>query len=505
MSPSVEPFNEAKYKALMDGLECKEINYSFTKECNGVFRIDSEYYKKSALKIINHIKANSHCILGEHFDVSKLAGFEYTKYFTEENTTTADYYLAITSKNVQSEHLLLDDTLRIDKSVADEFLKRSKLKVGDIIMSYTGEYRRALTLEHENLQLGPNVCRLTPKDAVLNSYYVSAFLNSRCGQAILDKEKTLSAQPTVAMSRIRTIPIPLFSSSFQTKIAQIIKKDNKTISSSDNKYKLATSILYDSLKFDTEYVAHNNCAVKSFKEILDNEVRLDAEFYHPKYEYLFSMLQNNSLFTKKIGEIQTYNARGVQPAYSIDGELNVVNSKHILDTSLDYDNLEKTHYSIWNSKAKAQIHLNDILTYTTGANIGRTSPYLSKERAIASNHVNILRLNQGYNCLYVALVMNSQIGRMQVERLSAGSAQQELYPKDIDKIVIPFVEESLQKEIEKYIIEAYEEKTKGFSLLRLTIDAVGLAVEQSEDFALNWLKEKEVESQCQVIEIGFNK
>lgn len=34
--------------------------------------------------------------------------------------------------------------------------------------------------------------------------------------------------------------------------------------------------------------------------------------------------------------------------------------------------------------------------------------------------------------------------------------------KDIDKIVIPFVEESFQKEIEKYIIEAYEEKTKGF-------------------------------------------
>ena len=494
MSPSVEPFNEAKYKALMDGLECIEINYSLTKECNKVFRIDSEYYKKSALNLIDHIKANNHCILGEHFDVSKLAGFEYTKYFTEENTTTDDCYLAITSKNVQSEHLLLDDTLRIDKSVADEFLKRSKLKIGDIIMSYTGEYRRALTLEQENLQLGPNVCRLTPKDDVLNSYYVSAFLNSRCGQAILDKEKTLSAQPTVAMSRIRTIPIPLLSSSFQAIIAQIIKEGNKTISSSDNKYKLATSILYDSLKFDTECVTHNNCAVKSFKEVLNNEVRIDAEFYHPKYEYLFSMLKNNSLFTKKIVEIQTYNARGVQPTYSIDGELNVVNSKHILDTSLDYDNLEKTHYSIWNLKPKAQIYPNDILTYTTGANIGRTSPYLSKERAIASNHVNILRLTQGYNCLYVALVMNSQIGRLQVERLSAGSAQQELYPKDIDKIVIPFVEESLQKEIEKHIIEAYEEKTKGFLLLRLATDAVSLAIEQGEDVAINWLKEKGVES-----------
>ena len=494
MSPSVEPFNEAKYEALMDGLECKEINFSFTKEFNEVFRIDSEYYKKSALNLIERIKANRHCILGEHFDVSKLAGFEYTKYFTEENTTADDCYLAITSKNVQNEHLLLDDTLKIDKTIADEFLMRSKLKVGDIIMSYTGEYRRALTLGRENLQLGPNVCRLTPKDTVLNSYYVSAFLNSRCGQAILDKEKTLSAQPTVAMSRIRTIPIPLLSSSFQVKIAQIIKKGNETIASSDDKYKLATSILYDNLKFDTEHVSHMGCAIKSFKEVLNNEVRIDAEFYHPKYEYLFSMLQNNAIFTKKIEEIKTHNARGVQPIYVMDGELNVVNSKHILDTSLDYDNFEKTHSSVWGSKPKAQIHKNDILTYTTGANIGRTSTYLSKERAIASNHVNILRLTQGYNCLYVALVMNSQIGRMQVERLSAGSAQQELYPKDIDKIVIPFIEENLQQEIEKYIVEAYKEKTKGFSLLRLAIDAVGLAVEQSEDVALNWIKERGGES-----------
>ncbi len=492
MSPSIEHFNEAKYKALMDGLECIEINYNFTKECNGVFRIDSEYYKKSALNLINQIKSTEHCMLGKHFDVSKLAGFEYTKYFTEENTTKDDYYLAITSKNVQSEHLLLDDTLRIKKSVADEFLKRSKLKIGDIILSYTGEYRRALTLEQENLQLGPNVCRLTPKDTVLNSYYVSAFLNSSCGQAILDKEKTLSAQPTVAMSRIRTIPIPLLSSSFQTIIAQIIQKGNKTISSSDNKYKLATSILYENLKFDAEYVTPNNCTIESYKSVLNNELRIDAEFYHPKYDYLFSLLEHNSLFTRKISEIQVFNARGVQPIYSTDGELNVVNSKHILDNTLDYNNFEKTHYSMWKTKSKAQIHPNDILTYTTGANIGRTSPYLSDKQAIASNHVNILRLKQGYNCLYVALVMNSQIGRMQVERLSAGSAQQELYPKDIDKIVIPFIDESLQKEIERYIIEAYDEKTNGFLMLRLATEAVSLAIAQGEDTALNWLKEKGV-------------
>lgn len=40
MSPSVKPFNEAKYKALMDGLECSEIRFNEIHNWNPIFRID---------------------------------------------------------------------------------------------------------------------------------------------------------------------------------------------------------------------------------------------------------------------------------------------------------------------------------------------------------------------------------------------------------------------------------------------------------------------------------
>ena len=43
MSPSVEPFNVAKYRDLMDGLKCIEIPLSTAKE-NKDFRIDSAFY-----------------------------------------------------------------------------------------------------------------------------------------------------------------------------------------------------------------------------------------------------------------------------------------------------------------------------------------------------------------------------------------------------------------------------------------------------------------------------
>ena len=43
MSPSVEPFNEAKYKALMDGLDCKEITLKEALD-NKDKRIDSQFW-----------------------------------------------------------------------------------------------------------------------------------------------------------------------------------------------------------------------------------------------------------------------------------------------------------------------------------------------------------------------------------------------------------------------------------------------------------------------------
>ena len=57
MSPSVEPFDEAKYKALMDGLDFLEINKS---ELENEFTIGAEYYGK---KYVHFMYTNMFLIL----------------------------------------------------------------------------------------------------------------------------------------------------------------------------------------------------------------------------------------------------------------------------------------------------------------------------------------------------------------------------------------------------------------------------------------------------------
>ena len=99
---------------------------------------------------------------------------------------------------------------------------------------------------------------------------------------------------------------------------------------------------------------------------------------------------------------------------------------------------------------------------------------------LASNHVNILRLAEGINPQYVAFVMNSRIGRLQTDQLSAGSAQQELYPKDISQFYIPFVSPDLQKALVQKITQAHNLEKESEALLTRAKQAVEMAIEQGE-------------------------
>lgn len=189
---------------------------------------------------------------------------------------------------------------------------------------------------------------------------------------------------------------------------------------------------------------------------------------------------------RRIKDVRSYNQRGLQPIYVENGDLDIINSKHILNETLDYNNFEKTNSSYWETQEKARVFEGDILTYTTGANIGRTQIYQSDKKALASNHVNIIRLKEE-NPFYVAFVINSEIGRLQTEKRSAGSAQAELYPKDLDEFIIPIINESAQNEIIEKLQQSVQLRKQSKHLLEIAKQAVEMAIETDENTAMEFI------------------
>jgi restriction endonuclease S subunit len=175
---------------------------------------------------------------------------------------------------------------------------------------------------------------------------------------------------------------------------------------------------------------------------LEESHRSDAQHYQPRFTQLLNHLAGFSL--NRIRDIRTCNRRGLQPVYVENGPIDVVNSQHIGPQHIDYDGLQKTSEAAFAASAEGHIQNNDLLIYTTGAYIGRTNVYLSNAPALASNHVNILRLNSDIDAAYMALVFQSIVGQFQTQKHARGSAQAELYPADIDRFVVPLLNSTKQ-------------------------------------------------------------
>lgn len=109
------------------------------------------------LVIGDKICSNKHKI-GEIASVTKLAGFEFTKYihYTEQGDI-----IMLRGLNCKKGHLVLDDIKWIDKKTSD-LLPRSKLYYGDILMTYAGTIGDvAMVDEDDKYHLAPNVAKIS--------------------------------------------------------------------------------------------------------------------------------------------------------------------------------------------------------------------------------------------------------------------------------------------------------------------------------------------------------
>jgi restriction endonuclease S subunit len=291
-------------------------------------------------------------------------------------------------------------------------------------------------------------------------------------------------QANFSIAKFKELKFPVFNSTLQIKIRDCISESFESLNKSRDRYLQAETLLLETLGLSNFEPSKEPVNVKGFKESFLTTGRLDAEYYQKKYDNLEKAICSSNF--KRIRELRTVNYRGMQPEYVGNGNLDIINSKHILEDTLDYNGFEKTSDDYWEIQERARVFKGDILTYTTGANIGRTQVYRLNKKALASNHVNILRVKEE-NPFYIGFVLNSMVGRMQTEKYCAGSAQVELYPKDLDEFIIPIIDKTIQKHIIELTEESFNLKKQSEQLLETAKRAVEIAIEQNEEAAMQYM------------------
>ncbi len=193
------------------------------------------------------------CKLGDISEITKLAGYEFTKYI---KYIPDGEIIAVRALNLKNGALVLDDIQRISKEVS-ETLPRSQLHKNDIVLSYTGTLGECAQIREDGkYHLAPNVCKITPNDSVVNPNFLFQYIRCEKFKQTLINYAHGSTQPTIPMSTIRDIPVDIPDDlEKQGKIAAILSALDEKIAINrainDNLYEMVNAY-YTSLFKDVE-------------------------------------------------------------------------------------------------------------------------------------------------------------------------------------------------------------------------------------------------------------
>lgn len=214
-----------KYKALKEGLMQDFLANGIDE--NGVIRSPKTHeYKDSPL---GKIPVEWDCIqLGEMTKIiTKLAGFEYSKYFNSYND--GGEIVVIRGTNITHNELTLDDVKYIPRATSN-FLSRSKLNKNDIVFAYVGTIGPVWLVDtNDSYHLGPNTARIVLKESIDVKYIYQYFKSFRIKQEITE-QMSVGAQPSLSMQKIRKFRILLPKDPIeQKKIAERLDSIEKVI------------------------------------------------------------------------------------------------------------------------------------------------------------------------------------------------------------------------------------------------------------------------------------
>jgi restriction endonuclease S subunit len=456
------PFDERKYKRLLEGLEVSEILVSDFFGDNSDFRLDAEYFSKKNIELNQKLEKTGYKRIDEIAFVTD--GIHTSIDYSEESkiklvsaTSPRENYFDFSRNVFISEKVHLQNP-------------RTALKIGDIIISTVGTIGNCAVVKSSDLPANSDrhvgIIRINNKQFLSN--YVSTFLLSKYGRFQTIRESTGNVQLNLFIYKIKTLKIANLSMNFQNKIECIVNSAHSNREKSQSLYRQAEELLLKTiglLNFKPSKKATN---IKSFKKSFLTTGRLDAEYYQPIYERVEKIIKKNG-FVCLENICSTINYRSVPTSpYTEEGNgipyikgLNL-KSTFIIKDKLDY---------IVNTKglpSKVFTKEGDIVISQMGT-VGDIGVVTKDEAGwiFASFTIRArLKKNSGFLPRFIGLyIQNIAKNYYLQQNIAQASVRQNTDLPTIRKMYIPKVEIIIQQQIADLIDESFSLRRKSEKLL----------------------------------------
>lgn len=463
----------------MEGLEISEINFNML---NTEKRFDPEYFIKKNILLFAQLKKRG-CM-----QVHQLA------YVTDGIHTSIDYSedsnINLISATSPKENIFdLSRQVFISRKSHEEN-PRTSLKVGDVIISTVGTIGNCAVVDDTVLPANSDrhvgIIRVNSQ---FSPYFISTFLLSKYGKFQTLRESTGNVQLNLFLYKIRELLIFKPSEKFQTVIQEKIINARSKLNLSKQKYIEAENLLLEELGLKELKIEQEKTNIKSFKESFGTTGRLDAEYYQPKYEATTKAIKHYKTgFEKLIYFVKNYSTGYPYKSDSyVDNGIPLIRINNIKQGILDLSNCSYIPKENISLSPKDIANDNDILISMSGT-IGSSCKIPTGITAVINQR--IMRISvKNFNVDALPLIINSIIGKNQLEQIGTGGVQTNISSRDILEILIPKIEEKIQSKIASFIQKSLYFKAESERLLEIAKRAVEIAIEEDENAAVQYINQ----------------
>lgn len=475
----------------MDGLECSEVLLS---NINLGDRYDSEYFTKEYLSVENALSKQITTRLGDL--ASTVASAFYpaaTQLYSIGDTPFVrcvdciDYPVMTKEQDAHFE------------KIPYEFGKSAKgisfLGKDDLVITKVGTPCYAtINTEYDEIALSRTVLGLTNIKNI-DPYYLMIFLRCKYGFEQLYRQRELTIQYQLTLPRVKDIDVFLSSELFQSTIRNSGINYIMLHNEAKRLYQSAEQALLSNLDMTDYSLSQQAVSVKSFSGSFTQSGRLDAEYYQPKYDELFDTLKKQA--TKSLGGkdgIVTIK-KSIEPGSDAYGEEGI---PFVRVSDISKFGISSPSIMLPNDIVEDVTTLypkKDTILFSKDGSVGIAYKVEKDLNVVTSGALLHLTVKKSKEALpdYLTLVLNSPVVQLQAERDSSGAIIQHWKPSEIEKVIIPVLDMDIQKQIAAKVQESFALRHQSEQLLEYAKRAVEIAIEQDEENAMEWLKERGIE------------
>ncbi|PIX67913.1 hypothetical protein COZ41_02455 [Candidatus Shapirobacteria bacterium CG_4_10_14_3_um_filter_35_13] len=441
-------------------------------------RLDAEYYQSQYMEIRN--------ILLDKFSGVKLEKLISAQVVTGSTPTQRD------CRNDGTDiPFIKTDTVRegvVNFAFADYMplkasIENSKPKAKDILVTIIGATqeivgRAAFVYEdYPDMNINQNIARIRTGNT-LNPYFLEAFLRGKYGRYQLWQQSRQTEQVNLNCREVEQIIIPQFNEDIYLEIQNLMTASRTAVIQSQEYYAQAENILLKTLGLINFQSESTNSCIVNLSDV-QSVNRIDADYFQPKYAELIDRLKkfNSTPLTTVINNISAK----FNPLAHPDQQFRYVELADIDSTIGIINNCSEMMGKEAPSRAKRLLKEGDVIVSSVEGSLNKTALVEKQyDGSLASTGFFQFRSNK-FLPEVILIMAKSMVLQMQLTRECAGTILTAVPKESLNRILVPEVEDRIQKEIASLVKESHLARQKSKELLEQAKKTVEEMIEKRGD------------------------